>query len=237
MWSETLGRVNVLVLVAAPLLQAGVRATLSAVTRFNVLAERQATFEGSVQVVVTDLTVGARPTLDDGGPDVASLPPHAKVLAICPHAREHSIETALRSGVHGFVRANCAAGELIDAVQTLAAGALYVCPEVAQRMAAAFSRDALTIREEEVLRLLARGQCNKTIARELGIAVGTVKTHIKGIMTKLDASSRTEAACIAAEKGIVDVPEFRSRRAWSPIGLAASRERADVAAREELLTA
>ena len=125
------------------------------------------------------------------------------------------------------VRANCSAGELVDAIETLAAGALYVGPDVAQRMAAAMSRDALTSREGEVLRLLARGQCNKTIARELGIAVGTVKTHVKGIMAKLDASSRTEAASIAAEKGIVDVPEFRSRRiAWSPLPVSESRERA-----------
>ncbi len=237
MWSEAFGRINVLILVAAPLLQAGVRATLSAVTQFNVLPDGQANHEGSVQVVVTDSAFGSRPAIGDEGLELPTLPPHAKVLAICPRAREHSIETALRSGVHGFVRQNCAPGELIGAIQTLAAGALYVCPEVAQRMAAAFSRDALTLREEEVLRLLARGQCNKTIARELGIAVGTVKTHIKGIMTKLDASSRTEAASIAAEKGIVDVPEFRSRRAWSPVGLSTSRERAVVAAREELLPA
>jgi DNA-binding NarL/FixJ family response regulator len=223
MWNANSGRVDVLVLIAAPLLQAGVRATLGGVAHFNVLPDPQAAREGCAQVVVTDSASGIDGSLLEQSP----CQPHAKVLAICPHAREHSIEMALRSGVHGFIRASCSAQELVGAIQTLALGALYVCPDVAQRMAATFSRDPLTLREGEVLRLLARGQCNKTIARQLGIAVGTVKTHVKGIMAKLDATSRTEAASIAAEKGIVDVPEFRARRAaWSPAGLAGSRERA-----------
>ena len=227
MWSDTLGRIDVLLLIDAPLLQAGVRATLGEVAHVNVLADRRTGIGQRAHVVVTDTTGGPSTSHDHEGPEPSATGARSKVLAIGPHAREHSIESALRNGVHGFVRANCSAGELVDAIETLAAGALYVGPDVAQRMAAAMSRDALTSREGEVLRLLARGQCNKTIARELGIAVGTVKTHVKGIMAKLDASSRTEAASIAAEKGIVDVPEFRSRRiAWSPLPVSESRERA-----------
>ncbi len=233
MWNDTFERIHVLVQIAAPLLQAGVLATLREIGHFDILQEPGAALKPGAQVVVTDSASG----LACAERELAPLPPHAKVLAICSHAREHSIEMALRSGVHGFVRANCSTDELVDAIQTLALGALYVCPDVAQRMAATFSRDALTLREEEVLRLLARGQCNKTIARDLGIAVGTVKTHVKGIMAKLDASSRTEAASIAAEKGIVDVPEFRARRAaWSPVTLAGSRERA-LAGSQELAAA
>ncbi|MNY29179.1 Transcriptional regulatory protein LiaR [compost metagenome] len=89
-------------------------------------------------------------------------------------------------------------------------------------MAARGHGEQLTLREDQVLRLLARGQCNKTIARQLGIAVGTVKTHVKGVLAKLGASSRTEAASIAAEKGMVEIPEFRSRRAAWPPGIAAT---------------
>ena len=226
MWNDTFGRVAVRVLIAAPLLEAGVRATLGEIAHFDVLPQSRASLESGAQVVVTDSTSAV-------GQDRLDLPTRTKVLAICSHAREHSIEMALRSGVHGFVRASCSTDELVGAIQTLALGAVYVCPDVAQRMAATFSRDALTIREEEVLRLLARGQCNKTIGRELGIALGTVKTHVKGIMAKLDATSRTEAASIAAEKGLVDVPEFRARRAaWTPVAVAGSRERALAVPRE-----
>lgn len=223
MWNDSPGRVDVLVLITAPLLQAGVCATLREAGRFNVIAGGPDDGIASAQVVVTDSAMW--PPEESRG--VTALPHRARVLAICPHAREHSIELALRSGVHGFVRASCSAKELVDAIATLAMGALYVCSDVAQRMAATFARDALTGREEQVLRLLARGQCNKSIARDLGIALGTVKTHVKGIMAKLGAASRTEAASIAAEKGLVDVPEFRARRsAWSPDAVSASRDRA-----------
>ena len=70
----------------------------------------------------------------------------------------------------------------------------------------------LTSREDEVLRLLAKGLSNKSIARELDIAAGTVKVHVKSIMSKLDASSRTEAASIATARGLVDVLDTSSRR-------------------------
>lgn len=227
MWNATFGRIDVLVLISAPLLQMGVRATLSEMAHFNVLLDLHGASARGAQVVVTDSTSGLASAAGADCPSVPSLPLRAKILAICPQAREHSVEVALRSGVHGFIRATCSTQELVDAIQTLALGALYVCPDVAQRMAATFARDALTTREEQVLRLVARGQCNKTIARDLGIAIGTVKTHVKSVMAKLDAKSRTEAASIAAEKGIVDVPEFRSRRtAWSAMALAESRERA-----------
>ncbi len=236
MWNDTFGRIDVRVLIAAPLLEAGVRATLGEIAHFNVLPQSRASLATGARVVVTDAT----PRLSCGtGDDRLDSPllSDARVLTICSHARDHSIETALRRGVHGFIRASCSAEELVGAIQTLALGAVYVCPDVAQRMAATFSRDTLTNREEEVLRLLARGQCNKTIARELGIAVGTVKTHVKGIMAKLDATSRTEAASIAAEKGIVDVPEFRARRAaWSPGAPAGSRTW-DFAGQQEFATA
>lgn len=216
MWNATLGQINVLLMIATPLLQAGVRTALRDVPQINLLQEHAASSGQGAEVVVTDSASGLHAIDFDGRPELAALRPHSRVLAVCQHAREHSVETALRSGVHGFVRASCSVDELVEAIRTLALGALYVCPDVAQRMAATFSRDALTTREAHVLQLLARGQCNKTIARDLGIALGTVKTHVKGIMMKLGASSRTEAASIAAEKGLVDIPEFRSRRAPWP---------------------
>ena len=223
MTDDTRGRVDVLVLIDAPLLRAGVCTTLREDGGFNVVADVRAEGATSAQVIVPDSTTWP----PSGGDARGALPHRARILAICPQPREHSIEMALRGGMHGLVRTSCSAIELVEAIGTLAQGALYVSSEVAQRMAASFARDALTVREEQVLRLLARGDCNKTIARELGIAIGTVKTHVKGIMGKLAASSRTQAASIATEKGLVEVPEFRARRSgWSTLAVAASRERA-----------
>ncbi|HVZ45514.1 MAG TPA: response regulator transcription factor [Ramlibacter sp.] len=77
-------------------------------------------------------------------------------------------------------------------------------------------RDVLTSREEQVLRLLAKGSRNKAIAHDLNIAVGTVKAHVKSIMSKLNARCRTEAASIATGRGLVDVPEHSLAEGWQP---------------------
>ena len=61
----------------------------------------------------------------------------------------------------------------------------------------------LTGRETDVLQLLAQGCCNKSIARKLGIGVGTVKTHVKGVMSKLDATARTHAVVVATQRGLI----------------------------------
>ena len=226
MWSQASESINVLVWLEEPLLRAGVRATLGNTPMLRLIDGAQPWGCGA-HVVITDWASALQIAQRGNCPGIPSLLPHARILVISSQAREHAVASALRMGVHGVTLARCTADELIAAVQVVAQGSPYVCSEIAQRLAANYSRDDLTAREEEVLKLLARGQCNKTIARQLGIAVGTVKTHVKGIMTKLEASSRTEAASIATEKGIVDVPEFRSRRvAWSPPAPQGSMQRA-----------
>jgi DNA-binding NarL/FixJ family response regulator len=218
MWNRSMGQVSVLVWLAEPLLRAGVRTTLFEAGLPGIVESLPSATDSGTQVVVTDWSSGL--LLAQRGPgrevEIPSVGAHSKILVIATRAREYAVASALRSGVHGLVLSNCTPDELILAVQSLAEGANYVCPAAANRMAASFSAEQLTAREEQVLRLLARGQCNKTIARQLGIAVGTVKTHVKGVLAKLGASSRTEAASIAAEKGIVEIPDFWSRRStWS----------------------
>jgi two-component system NarL family response regulator len=71
-------------------------------------------------------------------------------------------------------------------------------------MADSLARASLTSREIEVLQLVMIGESNKAIARRLHIELGTVKSHMTGIMTKLGATSRTQAAGIAASRGLVE---------------------------------
>jgi DNA-binding NarL/FixJ family response regulator len=85
------------------------------------------------------------------------------------------------------------------------AGKRRVPPEIATEIAEHVADDALTEREIEVLRLVAAGRSNKVIAAELDISEGTVKTHMKSILPKLDASDRTHAVMIALKRGIFDV--------------------------------
>lgn len=222
MWNTPATHINVLIWLAEPLLRAGVRATLGATGRLGIVEGLQATSEDA-QVVVTDWSSGLLFVQRDDNPDLPRLPLRARVLVICAQAREYPVAFALRAGVHGVVRANCTSEELVEAVRSLAQGFTYVCPDLAGRIGPKPPREELTAREAEVLELVARGLCNKQIARQLDIAVGTVKTHVKGVLGKLGASSRTEAASIATGKGIVGVPGFRERRDDMPSSLALAR--------------
>jgi two-component system, NarL family, nitrate/nitrite response regulator NarL len=82
----------------------------------------------------------------------------------------------------------------------------------------AYRRDELTSREAEVLRRLARGQCNKLIARDLGIADATVKVHVKSLLRKLRVLNRTQAAVWAVSNGFAGLP---MRPSDAPVAAAA----------------
>jgi DNA-binding NarL/FixJ family response regulator len=99
------------------------------------------------------------------------------------------------------VRAGAKAYVLKDAHRCR--GQMFVSPEVATKLASRISEEELTNRELEILTFLAEGKSNKLIARKLNISEGTVKTHVKSILEKLDATSRTEAAAVAARRGLI----------------------------------
>jgi len=85
------------------------------------------------------------------------------------------------------------------------AGQRRIPPEIAQQLAEHAADDALTTRELDVLRGIAKGQSNKVIAFNLNIVEHTVKNHIKSILSKLDATDRTSAAIIAVRRGYIDL--------------------------------
>jgi DNA-binding NarL/FixJ family response regulator len=95
--------------------------------------------------------------------------------------------------------------ELLETIRIVHSGKRRVPPEIATEIAEHFADDALTGREIEVLRGVAAGKSNKLIAAELAISEGTVKTHMKSILPKLDASDRTHAVMIALRRGILDL--------------------------------
>lgn len=136
--------------------------------------------------------------------------PAEKVLVLSGSSREWEIRSALASGVHGILLVGCALDELAHAVRTVHRGQRYLSPPVASRLAETLALEPLTAREEEVLRLLVEGLGNKSIARRLDIAVGTVKSHLKGIFEKLQVSSRTQAIHVAGRRGLLREGEQRS---------------------------
>ena len=122
---------------------------------------------------------------------------------------------ALRAGASGFLLKDATAAELVRAVQVVAAGDALLAPSVTRRLIADFARrpsvsqpppealGALTSRETEVLRLIARGLSNAEISETLFIAEQTTKTHVGRILTKLDLRDRAQAVVLAYESGLV----------------------------------
>ncbi|WP_020655870.1 response regulator transcription factor [Massilia niastensis] len=125
------------------------------------------------------------------------------VLIVTPLEKEWDVHTAISSGVRGYLLQSCSAQELVKAVRLLLDGECYLSDPIAARVADSLRRSTLTGRQSDVLQLLAEGCCNKQIARRLGIGVGTVKTHVKGVMVKLDAKARTHAVVVAAQRGLI----------------------------------
>lgn len=127
----------------------------------------------------------------------------ARVLAVTTLDREWEVYTALTAGVDGYLLQNADGKQLLEAVRTLSRGVRYLSGELTRCVADSFSRTVPTSRQMDVLQLLAQGQCNKSIARELGIGVGTVKTHVKSLCEKLGATARTHAVVLATQRGLV----------------------------------
>lgn len=139
-----------------------------------------------------------------------------RVVMLTTSTNENDLVEALRSGARGYLLKDIEPDELVVALREIIAGKTVVAPELAAVLArvvqggdarAAEEKPAnpfseLTPREYEILTLLAEGQSNKVIARNLGISDGTVKLHVKAILRKLNVSSRITAAVMAVEHGI-----------------------------------
>ena len=133
--------------------------------------------------------------------------PDTEVVALTSVLEDASVIGAVRAGAIGYLLKDTEADELRRAIKASAAGQVQLSPQAAARLMrevrAPESPEALTEREIEVLRLLAHGQSNKEIARNLVIGEKTVKTHVSNILGKLGVPSRTQAALYAVRVGLV----------------------------------
>ena len=127
----------------------------------------------------------------------------AKVLVVAGHRNVWELRQAMAAGVHGYVLQSATPEQLLSAVQALQRGAGYISPGLMPVPEPGQPLVKLTRREEDVLRLLAKGYGNKLIARELDIGIGTVKAHNKQLFNKLGATTRTQAVVLARRQGLI----------------------------------
>ncbi len=138
-----------------------------------------------------------------------------KVLMLTTFDLDDYVFEALRAGASGFLLKDAPAADLVHAVRVVAGGDGLLAPSVTRRLIAEYAGrprpdrprperlNALTARETDVLRLIARGRSNTEIADELVVAEQTVKTHVGRILSKLDLRDRAQAVVFAYETGLI----------------------------------
>lgn len=151
---------------------------------------------------------------------IAEQYPQIKVLVLTTYGADEWVFDAIRSGAAGYLLKGTPRAALLAAVKGTAAGQTHVDPTVAGRLfqhiaqqqqnpapASAAIVSALSDRELDVLRLLARGLSNSDIAKRLYLSEGTVRNYVSAILTKLQVADRTQAALLALRYGLVDAGE------------------------------
>jgi DNA-binding NarL/FixJ family response regulator len=129
--------------------------------------------------------------------------PTARAIVLSSFVDDDKLFPAIRAGAAGYLLKDVQPQELVEAIRTVHRGGALLHPQVAARLLEELTEDPLTPREREVLVLIGRGMPNKLIARELGVAEKTVKTHVSHVLAKLGLSDRTQAALYAVREGIV----------------------------------
>jgi two-component system NarL family response regulator len=153
-------------------------------------------------IVLMDLRMPEKPGLT-AIEEIRAIDDEALIIVLTTYDSDEDVYRAMRAGAKAYVLKDAHRDELLDCVRTVWRGKTFVSPKVAAKLANRLSEQELTHRECEILALLGAGRSNKLIANALGITEGTVKTPVKNILEKLDATSRTEAVAMAARRGLI----------------------------------
>ena len=129
--------------------------------------------------------------------------PGARIIVLTTYKGDAQVRCALRAGARAYVLKGNVHLELLEAIRTVHEGRKRIPPEIASELAEHATEDDLSVREIEVLRLIAAGNSNKAIAEHLSIGEGTVKSHVANILSKLNASDRAHATTISLKRGII----------------------------------
>jgi DNA-binding NarL/FixJ family response regulator len=145
----------------------------------------------------------------DAAREVAKISPRTKTILLTMYTEDHYVLESLRAGVTGYVLKMRAALALVQAIQAVMKGEIYLSPGISRAVVQAFlsktdiPEDPLTTREREVLQLVAEGKTTKEIAAQLGISAKTADSHRTNIMEKLDIHDTAGLVRYAIKRGII----------------------------------
>jgi len=139
---------------------------------------------------------------------IRSSQPHVHVVVLTISKKDKDLIEAVKAGAKGYLIKSAQSSEVIEAIRRVAAGEAILPPALMARVLDELTNptptpEILTGREQEIIKLVAQGLGNKSIARTLYISENTVKTHMRHILEKLNLSNRAEAAAYAVHTGLV----------------------------------
>ncbi|MDQ3280146.1 MAG: response regulator transcription factor [Acidobacteriota bacterium] len=205
------GSIRVMIVEDHHVVRAGIRAILERQPDF-VIADEAADAHDLVaryqacgaNIALVDLRLGRHSGLDAIRALIAH-DPQTRIVVLTHCSDDDHVSEAMCAGAHGYVLKSDDPAEIVSALRAVHAGRRYLSPEVSETLAGAFGSPELTLRERQVIGLLARGEKNRNIARLLGVTEETIKGHVKNILAKLGASTRTEAVTRAVRRGWIRI--------------------------------
>jgi len=200
-----------------PIVRQGLKTMLEAYPDMTVVAEAEdgeqtvlMAAEIKPDILVIDLLMPQKDGIT-AIQEITEANPEARILVLTSFLEDDNILRAIRAGAMGYHLKESSPAQLVESIRALHRGEVALHPDVARKLMQEIKQphatqqggDALTPREMDVLKCLARGRSNQEIASELTVSVRTVTTHIRNILDKLQLSNRTQAALYAVEKGIL----------------------------------
>ncbi|GAA1062245.1 response regulator [Agromyces bracchium] len=195
-----------------PVVRAGMRALLEAEDDLHVVGEAATAEEAvrlaetpGIDLVLMDLQFPGALQGVDATRRIRSMPAAPRVLVLTNYDTDADILGAIEAGASGYLLKDAPPGELVAAIRAAAAGESALAPTVASRLdeSQRSGDQRLTVREAEVLALVAAGRTNREIGQALFLSEATVKSHLVHIFTKLGVGSRTAAVARARELGAI----------------------------------
>ena len=127
----------------------------------------------------------------------------SKVVVLTTFESEQDVHVSLKAGARGYLLKDTCRQTLLETIRQVHDGKTCIPPRIGQKLVQNMSRPVLSGRELDVLNLVSKGESNKIIGDQLGITEGTVKTHVKSLLNKLNAPGRTAAVREAVHLGLV----------------------------------
>jgi DNA-binding NarL/FixJ family response regulator len=129
---------------------------------------------------------------------------HCAIVVFTSNGGARLLAEALKAGVKGYVRKDSPPEDLVRAIRAARDGNFYVDPALSSTIVLEEGDRTLTVRQREILQMLADGMQTEAVARKLGLSTETVRTHTKRILAKLHADTRTQAVAIAIRNGLIE---------------------------------